>query len=208
MQIEGRVGPQVLSDGAQQVPRMGKDGAFAAQDAHARYQEAVYRGGVYSSCTAAAGVAPGTALGTTPPFALYNPTASGKNLVILRTSLGYVSGTLGAGTIMYAKWSPQVASPTGGTAGVVQSNLLGGGSAGSGLVFSGSTLSGSPLVLRPAFTLGAFLASTASINPPLVDEVAGEFIVSPGGVFVMQGITAAGASPLVLFGCSWEEIPV
>jgi hypothetical protein len=156
-----------------------------------------------------AGVAPGTALSTTPPFCLYNPVNSGKNLVVLRTSLGYVSGTLGAGSLVYASnGAAQPSAPTTGTALVVSINLLGSGGGGVGKAFQGSTLAAAPLIIRPTYTLGAFLATTAAINPPLLDEVAGEFIVSPGGVFVMQAVAAAGTTPLMLFGCSWEEVPV
>jgi hypothetical protein len=208
MQIEGRVGVQTLQDGAQQPPRIGHAGEIIVDDVHGRNYESVYRGGVFVASTAVAGVAPGTALSTTPPFILYNPTANTKNLAIRKTSVGYVSGTLGAGTIVYAT-SAQAAAPTGGTAITPKNCLLGNGASSSAFAYSGSTLSATPSIVRPsAFNFGAFLATTAAINPPLIEEVADEFLLTPGNVFVMAGVAAAGTSPLVLLSATWEEVPV
>lgn len=209
MQVEGQVGPRVLQDGAIGPWRAGRGGEIITSDAHARFYEATYRAATFSASTPVAGVAPGTALSTTPPYVLYNPVNSGKNLVILRTAVGYVSGTLGAGSLVYASnGAAQPAAPTGGTNPVTTTNLLGSGSGGVGKVYQASTLVAAPLIVRPAFTFGAFLATTAAINMPLIDEVAGEFIVTPGGIFVMQGVAAAGTTPLLLLSCTWEEVPV
>ena len=63
--------------------RLGKDGALAAQDAHGRYQEAVFRGAVFTACNVAA-QALTVALATTyTGLVIANPVGSGKNLVIL-----------------------------------------------------------------------------------------------------------------------------
>lgn len=203
---EGKVGPQVLADGARGPFRMSRDGSQINQDSHARYQEAVQRGNVFVASTAVAGVAPGTALSTTPPFILYNPPSSGVELVIWRARLGYVSGTLGAGTIVYAS-GVQTSAPSGGTAITPKNAKIGSGRATAATANQGGTIT-APTILAPAFTLGAFLASTAAVNPPLIDEVAGEFSLAPGAVFCMQGVAAAGSSPLVLFGVTWEEVPL
>lgn len=203
---EGKVGPQVLGDGSRSPFRMSRDASQLNQDSHARYQEAVQRGGVFIASTGTGGVAPGTALSTTPPFILYNPPSSGVELVIWRARIGYVSGTLGAGTIVYAS-GVQTSAPSGGTALTPKNAKLGSGKATAATANQGGTIT-APTILAPAFTLGAFLASTASVNPPLIDEVAGEFTVAPGAVFCMQGVTAAGSSPLVIFGVTWEEVPL
>ena len=42
----------------------------------------------------------------------------------------------------------------------------------------------------------------------LIEEVADEFLLTPGNVFVMAGVAAAGTSPLVLLSATWEEVPV
>ncbi len=206
-QVEFRVGVQQLQDGAQQPPRLGRAGELVSQDAHGRFYEAVYRGNVWGGSNPVAGVAPGTALATAGvPLGLYNPPGSGKNLVVLRSSAGYVSGTLGAGSIVYGA-AAQSVNPTGGAQVTPKSNLLGNAATGAGILWSGGTWTNAPAILRPAYTLGAFLATTASFNPPLIDEVAGEYIVTPGNYFALMGIAAAGTTPLMLFGLTWEEVP-
>ena len=155
--------------------------------------------------TAVAGVAPGTALSTTPPLALLNPLNSGRDLVILKTAIGYVSGTLGAGSIVYAYYTPQASLPTGGSELVPVCTKIG-QIKGAGRVFQGGTLGGTPLILRPAYHLGAFLATTAESVRVCQDLVEGEIVVPPATCFVMQGVAAAGTTPLVLLSIVWEEI--
>jgi hypothetical protein len=51
--------------------------------------------------------------------------------------------------------------------------------------------------------------NTAATPPaPAVDNVDGEIVVPPGSALVIQGIAAAGTSPLVLIGVVYEELPV
>jgi hypothetical protein len=181
-----------------------KDGTVAISDSHGRFYEPAYRGGLFMASNLPTGVAPGTALSTTPTFCLANPAGSGKNLVLMRTSLGYVSGTLGGGSIVYAGG---VSGYTGGTALAVRNAVIGNASTGVGLAWNGATIT-LPTILRPAYVLGAFLATTASISAPLVDDVQGEIIIAPGAVLCMAGIAAAGTSPLVIMSACWEEVPV
>lgn len=206
MDAEGKVGPQVLGEGSRGSFRMSRDGSQVNQDSHARYQEAVQRGSVFIASTGVGGVAPGTALSTTPPFILYNPPGSAVELVIWRARLGYVSGTLGGGTIVYAS-GVQTTAPSAGTALTPKNAKLTAGKATVATANQGGTIT-APTILAPAFTLGAFVNTTAAVNPPLIDEVAGEFSVPPGAVFCMQGVAAAGTSPLVMFGITWEEVPL
>jgi hypothetical protein len=207
--VNMNTGPFTASDGVNNNRgRSTRTGEQAVQLVHPSYWEAVSRGSVYSASIAAAGVAPGTALSTSPAFQIYNPTGSGKNLVMLQSSLSYISGTLGAGAVVYSVWGPQVAAPTGGTALTVRNALVGGGSAGSATGYTGSTISGTSLLLRPMCGLGASLASTA-VNPWVVkDQLDGEFVIAPGYVFCIQGITAAGSTPLVVISATWEEVTV
>jgi hypothetical protein len=206
MDLEGRVGPQPAADGAAQKVRLGRTGCVSVGSAHGDYYEASSRGNVFSGNTAAAGVAPGTAFSTTPPWALWNPTSSGKTLNLLLVSLGYVSGTLGAGTISFGLVAGQALAPTGGTELVPQCNLLN-NSRGSGRVFQGSTLAATPTLLRPFCSMGPALATTAAFPFMVKDLLDGEFSVPPGSVFVVQGSAlGAGTSPLVLFGGTWEEV--
>jgi hypothetical protein len=204
---ELRVGPQINQDGTTCIQRATKDGATTAQDAHGRYYESVVRGATFTAANAVAGVAPGTALSATPPLALWNPPNSGKNLIITWTSVGYVSGTLGAGTIVFAVVPLQTTKPTGGTQLVPQCNLIG-STVGVGIPFTGSTLVATPTIFMPLWTVGAALATTATFPASLAIEVNGTVIVPPGAVLAIQGIAAAGTTPLVIFALSWEEVSV
>src|SRR5579863_3192193 len=102
MQVEFKVGTQSLADGTQQPPRVARQGDLVTSDGHARYYEIAYRSSIgeansYAVSTATAGVAPGVVLSTTPPMALWNPPGSGRNLYVIRVTMGLVSGTLGVG---------------------------------------------------------------------------------------------------------------
>lgn len=202
-------GPYSQSDGVQTtLVRVARTGEQMVSNVHARYYEQVHRGNVYGVSTAVAGVAPGTALSTTPPLAIHNPVGSGKDLVILMTSLGYVSGTIGAGTIVYANVpGGDAAVPASGTV-LTAKNLNLGGAAGVASCHEGSTVDATPTIIRPAYILGAKAAATA-LDPIISkDYVDGEIVVPPGETFVMEGVAAAGTSPLLLFGVIWEEVDV
>lgn len=203
MDVQGIVGPQHVSDGSPADIRQGKDSEVIVQDAHGRYYEASLRGKIWVASTAVAGVAPGTALSTTPPLALWNPPGSGVNLSIILSALGFVSGTLGAGSLVYAQVNSQTTAPTGGTELVPVSCLIGGTGARVGRAFQGSTLASTPALLRPGHIIGT--TPTTPASAPSKDLLDGEFTVAPGGVLVLQGVAAAGTSPLVLISLSWEE---
>lgn len=202
------VGPQVNQDGALKPTRADRTGALVTGDGHGHFREAVYRGACFAASVPVAGVAPGTAFGTTPPLCLWNPPNSGVNADIWKTLMGYVSGTLGAGGICYGQ-SPQLTKPTTGTVIVPVNCLLGKLSGGAIQAFSGSTTASTPTIVRPTgFNLAASLASTAASGFVWEDTVDGELMLLPGNVFVMQGLCAAGSSPLVVMSASWEETPV
>jgi len=206
MDFEGRTGAITAADGAKNPVRLDKTGAVTIVSAHPLYSEASLRGNMFIASTAVGGIAPGTALSSTPPLALVNPLNSGLDLVILKTAVGYISGTLGAGNIVYAYFTPQATIPTGGTELTTVCTKIG-QVRGTGRAFQGSTISGTPLIFRPAYNMGAFLATTPTPLNTCQDLVEGEIIVPPATAFVMQGIAGAGTSPLVLMSICWEEIP-
>src|SRR3989304_5665276 len=73
---------------------------MAAQDVAlkpGRYYDAAIDGRLFHASTAATGVAPGTAIGTTAAFSLHNPLGSAVDLAILVASMAYISGPLGRG---------------------------------------------------------------------------------------------------------------
>jgi len=173
----------------------------------AAYQEAVARGRVFRGQTAVSGVAPGTTISTTAAFSLYNPKGSGVNLVIWEFSLGYLSGTLGAGTVAITANTNIAAAATTGTTIAPVNALVGAPFAATGQSLTTATLPAAPSLIGTFCSLGASLASTAVAPWQIVRYVNGSIVVAPGGTVSLQGVTAAGTSPLVLLGAAWEEVP-
>lgn len=190
--------------GAARGTRLGSLVVAAGQGA---FTEAASRGRIMEAVTAVGGVTPGTVLSAAPPLALWNPPSSGVCLAILKSYMGYISGTLGGGSLVYAAGGAQTTVPTGGTEIVPQCSLVG-APRGVGRVFSGSTLVAVPTLLRPAFILGAFAAAAVVAPDPALDLVDGAIVLPPGTVLCLQGVAAAGTSPLVLLSLVYEELPV
>lgn len=201
---ELRVGHSQAGDGAQVAARAGRTGEQIISNLHGWYHEKTSRGGLFHVSTPVAGVAPGTALSTTPPMAIYNPMNSGVIVEILRVFLGYVSGTLGAGTMVHA-FVQQTTDPTAGTELVPRCGLLSGIKSKS-RAFQGATLSAAPTIIRPSAIIGAGLASTATFPAIAMDEVGSSIEVPPGAAWAYQGVAVAGTTPLVLIGVEFGEI--
>lgn len=202
----GRIGSFFNSLGNTSPMRSGHNGELIVGTNKGRYAEAAERGELFVASTAVAGVAPGTALSTTPPFAIHNPVGSGVLVSILEIAVGYVSGTLGAGSIVHAE-NPQATVPSGGTA-LTANGLKLGVAAGTATVHQGSTLSGTPTILRPTgIVLGASLASTAGLPVVVKEDVGGGILIPAGQAWCLSGVAAAGTSPLVMFSAVWQEIP-
>src|SRR5690349_6038249 len=126
MIVEGQVGPGVLGDGVRPPFRQGRGGEQIVSELHGKFWEQNSRGNVFLAANAAAGTAI-SAPATASTWTLWNPLASGKNLVILSTSISLVSGTLVAGGLHYAA-QINVAAPTSLTnATTVTSGLVGSG---------------------------------------------------------------------------------
>lgn len=180
---------------------------MTAQDiakAYPDYYRLVRAGCVYSATTAVTGVAPGTAIGTTAAFTLQNLAGSGKNLIILESSMAYVSGTLGAGVVNYLVNPPTTTLAT-GTAIVPVNALLGGAAAVAARPLTTATIV-SPTLLKPFASLQASLASTAVAPWIIKDLVAGSIIVTPGSNLSLHETGAAGSTPLVIFSMTWAEV--
>lgn len=203
-------GLAAVQDGAQQPLAVGRYNELLVGSVLPRASELALRGMVFSAAVVpGTGVAPGASISTTAAFTLHNPSGSGKNLVILTGSCGYKSGTLSAGTIVWAANTLPVTTPPSGTACTVVKTLISSSTSGAVGLPTFTTTIVTPTILRPAFNLGAALASTAGIWPSLIDKVDGEFVVAPGCSISLMGVTAAeSGSPLVILGMSWAEVPV
>jgi hypothetical protein len=204
--IMGFVGAKSLSEGTPAPLRLCKLGGLVSTNLCGKYAEATARGMRNVASNVVAGVDHGASLSTTPPFALWNPTGSGKLLLLMRAAMGYVSGTLGAGFIAAALNTAQPSAPTTGSA-LTVANLNPMFSAGAGKAYTGSTITVAGSLIRPLFNMAPILA-TSAISPPFVSEnlIDGSIVVPPGAVFVMQGVATAGTTPRVVFSLEWDEV--
>lgn len=203
----GLVGQQASQNGQTTPIRLTRQGAATLSQLNGRHYEQAKQGNLFYAATAVTGVAPGTAIGTTAAFALYNPASSGVDLVVLRASMEYLSGTLGIGVVDWvANISPSAAAVT-GTA-ITPVNAYLGGRASVAAPKTTATLPATPTLLRHFGNLPPMLATSVLTPWLLVDDVNGAIIVSPGCSVSLEATAAAGTSPLVLFDALWEEIPV
>ena len=207
MPNQGTVGLRATSTGAAADIALSRDAAQLVMLAHHSNIEAARQARCFSACTPAAGVAPGTALSTTPPWTLYNPQGSGIACALLGVSLGYISGTLGKGALVLGG-NPSVtqAAQTGGTALTPQCTYLG-YTGTMAQAFQGATLAAAPTLLRPLFTLEA-LVGAGDTALQLTEWLNGTWLLLPGCSLSLQAIAAAGTSPLVLLSGWWEEVAI
>ena len=203
----GAVGPAQVGDGSIAPVRLDNTGNMVLHTTHGQYFEAAGRGGMFVASQAVGGVAPGTALADAPALALWNPPGSGVLCVIQQVWVGYVSGTLGAGTLVHAVNPSQRTAPTGGTEitptgaflGVMRSKTR---------AYTASTVSATLVILRASLHLGAALASTATFPAVAYDEVNGSIVIPPAAVWAYHGVAAAGSTPLTIMSVLFEEIPI
>ena len=210
-----RVGPQLASDGSSVQERASRDGAIVGINGHGYYQEPVYRGNVFSLTLAATttGVAAGNivsaAAAASTNFALFNPSASGKLLVLLRVRIGIISGTPGAGPLFHGYINNV---PTAAATGTILSNIL--GNAAASVAKTYATAAGTTLTAgnAPVTHMMANFTSTntAQASPYLVttDDILDGQIIVPQGAGCLPLWGAAGTTLLNGYTVVWEEIPV
>jgi hypothetical protein len=205
-----RVGATGQGDGTNAIARGTKEAGQVVQQQHGKYAEAALRGLMFAACTPSAGATPGTAVGTTAALSLYNPPGSGKRLFVKKVNVGYISGTLGAGTIYHCgdNTAPNQAAPTGGTAITPVCTDLGNPTGSVAKVGTGTTVANTPQRLYPLCAVNAMLATTATNPAEVQDDVDGAIIVEPGTTYSIQADAAAGTSPKVSIGVVWEEMAI
>lgn len=196
-----KTGPNTQADGQLSLLRVGKDGAGVNQDAHGRYQEAVYRGNVFiaatqTAVTFSAGLTTTTCVG----LMLSNPVNSPKNLVLLQvefSNTGVIVGTVGISAFPFTT----TAFPH--TTALTPINALLGAQANCfGKADSGSTGTGTPVVAKVLFTV--LSTNTAVGGCPVIYDLGGSIIIPPGNAI---GVLASAALTGFV-SATWEEIPV
>jgi hypothetical protein len=207
------VGVQRLADGISAVPRLGAQGELVMGQLNPRYYEQTLRGNAFLYSTAAAGVTLAAPSVNSAPM-IWNPANSGKNLVLTKVALGYVSATSAAGYVEYAVLQ-NAGSQTGTGAPVVSLttvtpfNLLVGSGNASVMRFAQSTvtLANAPSATWPAGV--SMVAQTAtSTNAPwtMIDDIDGRIIIPPGNAFfVVANAAVAMVAAIAIYGL---ELPV
>ena len=205
--IYQRVGPVSQTDGTNPAARAGKQGHSIVGQANGKYAEAVSRGNCYGAQTAATGVSPGTALGTTGAFTLGNPKGSGKDLYVMTLAMGYVSGTLGAGVVHICSETDVTSAAPTGTAATPRNLLVGAANNAVATPLTTSTIPTSAAKqIGILCSLAASLATTAVQPWVLEKDIDGGIVILAGGSITLHATAAAGSTPLVVFNATWEEV--
>lgn len=213
MRVEGRTGVQRNTDDMLVPSRIGSQGEVVVSDMNGFFYEQVMRGNGFVYPSAIAGSAPVAATTTNVPF-LWNPSGSGKNLVIIKVVASITAtGTAVAGAIAYAS-IPNAGSQIGTAQPVVSgtfvaaTNLLLGAGNNSVIRFCPTTVvtTATPTVIA-ASSIGQCTAATTAVPPVmLVDWVYGAIIIPPGNTFqIVAGASIASTYCFSIFGL---ELPI
>lgn len=213
MLIEGKVGPQLLQDGANTQPRQGRSGEVCIQQTHADYYESTYRGSVFTCSTAAAGITLAAtslsplAAGTgTPIVGLYNPLSSGKNLVINKVNVGAITSSAATGNIVWNYAINQTI--TAAANGTITNNFLGGAAASVVKAYVNTATTGSTIgiMFRPAFQLQFVTAAGEMVGSAEVN-IDGDIIVPPGAYLALaNGVSST--TTVLSASITWEEVNI
>ena len=183
--------------------RATQDGSIGNQETHAKFQQAVRDGNVYTCAnpqatpvTTQAGLS-----ATTPALTLYNPVGSGKNLVLIEDTLALNASPAAASIFSLAYTS---GAPTALTFANVTNNLLpvqnSLAASPVGQCYRISTLAQAPIAIR---YIGQVTGASTLTQPIFTDVVDGKLVLTPGTGVTFQTTTAAA----VVGSFTWEEIP-
>ncbi len=214
MDIQGLVGPAVNSDGMKGLPRMDRTNAVVCMQGGGRYQEACLRGLLFTYSTPAAGVALPIYSSTTQQCVFVNPLGSLKAIFLKRVVLGYVSGTMVAGSIVYATQTLVTNTITGTQSALVNNNKLTGnynasGQNGqSGQLFTVLTAGVTAFTyFRPMQMSQAVMTAAGVVAPwQWFEDVEGSICLMPGGAIAVAGNAAAFVTATVAF--ETVEVPL
>lgn len=214
VRILGHTGPVSGKDGDEKPIRQGKEAQVIVDNLHGRYYERASRGHVFLLSTVVAGLAVPISTTTAPTVLLWNPTSSGKNLVLIRCTMAYVSGTsvaaaIGLSYITSAGSTLATGANISALAASTPTNAL----IGSGLTsVMRVSAAGTNTILATTnwfytmFGESALIATTA-MNPYGVSHDFEGLVVIPQGVAVYPNASAATGA-LLSQTFIWEEIEV
>jgi hypothetical protein len=209
----GAQGPS--NTGATITAASGPEGEQVAVELHGKYYEAARRGRLFFQSVTSLGVAVPIATTTAPILTLWNPTGSGKNAVLVRLSLAYVSGTTVAGGIGL-NWTAGAGSSVGTgqvfTAfnNVTPANALLG--AGNTSVMNSSNAATNTLTTAMTKFIALGLSEYAAVAASAIDQTSliydfdGTVVVPPGVAIAVVASAASGA--LLQQTLYWEEVTI
>ncbi len=204
MPVQSQVGPQGPSaPGPSFQPRLGPSGEWVTNQMYGKYYEATRLGLVFTAANVVGGAAIVQATSTTQQFILFNPPASGKRAILQKVTIGYVSTTMTAGSVVYSVNTLPVNTVT-GTALTINNNLQFGPSSAM-QAFSGATVTAMTLLRFSKYGQGVMAAT--GVNPPWLwdEDLDGSIIVPPGGAFAIGGNISLGV--VGIMSLTWIEIP-
>ena len=204
-----------LNDNSTPDALAGRSGEAVTTQLHGKYYTQCYRGNVFIGTTAIAGVILPIFSNTAHTFGLWNPAGSGKNLVPIRVTVGFVNTTSAAGNYVYA-FTPvnigsSIGTPVSAFTQIVPINaFLGSGVQPVGRFSNAITLSAAaaPTVILKTSGMNQLVtttSSTTSVGWTVVEDFDGTIIIPPGLMFLLAG----NAAPLSTTDASimWEEVP-
>ena len=209
-------GPQA-GDGGFQTGRFGRQADLIVSELQGRYYEATKRQNVFcmilqaTTSAIAAGNITGASAGANAQFAVVNPVNSGKDMVLLKLTVGVISGTTPVPPITHNVFNGSAVSlAPSGTIYQGYGGLPGPGSSMKGYTSAGGaalTGGGAYTAVRVAsfnISAGTFTNLTGTNN---TEELAGDLIIPPG-VGWAPCWAAAGTTVLGFYGAVWAEVPV
>jgi len=201
--VVGYGGPRVQADGQPGTLRITKDGTECTQDAHGRYQEAVYRGNVFlaasqAAVTFSAGLTTTTCVG----LLLENPPGNTKNAVILQASFANTGTIVGTAGLVAFPFSTTAFTHT--TALTILNAFTGTGKQAATCTADqgSSSTPTTPVVVTPLYTI--LSTNTAVSGTPCFVDLGGSLIVGPGtAVGILASAAITGFASML-----WEEVPI
>lgn len=219
----GAVPNQSATDGNIYNQLGGKAAEAIVAELHGKYYTQTYRGNVFTVSTVAAGLAIPIVSTTAPTVALWNPTGSGKNAVLVRASF---SNTLNATTVqgsvlLMAQFNAGNTVATGAVytafnQSALGTNLFNGNLGGGNVSVMRSSANGTNTLTAASVLVIANMgqmnpttiagAVATGAQPALVYDFDGTVIVPPGVTVYYAGSSASSA--LFTQSLMWAEIPV
>lgn len=223
--VRGRVGPDVLADGAEAKVRMGRTAEQVVTELHGRFYEQTYRSTVFSdgmgltSISNATFTVGGIGVTTTPVLGLWNPATSAVNCALIEATLGLVMTAVaatGPGGFVWAMSVGNTAISTGSVP-LNRKTLALSGAQAKGMTGQALTGRTNDVVVRFGSALGggsaenvAFTATAVAMQTQQISSKElfdGTLIVPPGGLLALLATTTPAAHSAV-GALVWEEVPV